>query len=358
MDSKILDANTDCPEWQFLSGSVRATGAYDTVEFSFIYDYNTNSSSFDGAQLFREKFAYVLHYDDEGRLDKITDLEGRETTYTYRGTTSDVTSITLPGGAQYSYSYSDSGLLLSAVSDTGVTSSYSYDAYGNPTGASITGGNEKSLTSSMTYTSDGNMTASATGNDAETVTYTHDTDRSLVLSVTDPAGTVTTNTFDVLRRPLSTQTVSSSVTNTYSDDLLVGISHTNTANSSTDYTLSYTTADLLYSVQVGSSYTLVQNSYNPGTWTLARQDYGNGAGWAYSYNEFDQVTARWTTNGTAGVEFQYFYNSEGALSRAEQYETTLSSGSITDRTRVNTERYYYDTGDRLIRVRETDGNGN
>ena len=358
VDHKYVSANEDCQEWQFISGSIHAAEAYDTVEFSFVYDYNANVSSFDGAQLFREKFAYILHYDDEGRLDKVTDLEGRETTYTYRGTTSDVTSITLPGGAQYSYSYSDSGLLLSAVSDTGVTSTYTYDTYGNPTGTSISGSGEKNLTSSMTYTADGNMTASVTGNDGETVTYTNDTDRSLVISVTDPTNTVTTNTFDVLRRPLTSQTGSSSVTNSYSDDLLVGLSHSNTASTSTDYTLSYTTADLLYSVQVGSTYTLVQNSYNPGTWTLARQDYGNGAGWAYSYNQFDQVTARWTTNGTAGVEFQYFYNSEGALARVEQYETTLSSGSITDRTLVNTERYYYDTGDRLIRVWETDGNGN
>ena len=358
VDHKYVAANEDCQEWQFISGSVRASAAYDTVEYSFVYDYNANSSSFDGAQLFREKFAYVLHYDSEGRVDKVTDLEGRETTYTYRGTTSDVTSIILPGGAEYSYSYSNSGLLLSAVSDTGVTSAYTYDAYGNPTGTTITGGNEKSLTSSMTYTTDGNMPASVTGNDAETVTYTNDTDRSLVLSVTDPTNTVTTNTFDTMRRPLTTQTGSSSITNSYSDDLLVGLSHSNTANSSTQYTLSYTTADLLYSVQVGSTYTLVQNSYNPGTWTLARQDYGNGAGWAYSYNEFDQVTARWTTDGTAGVEFQYFYNSEGALARVEQYETTLSSGSITSRTLVNTERYYYDTGDRLIRVWETDAGGN
>ncbi|MBQ6273895.1 MAG: DNRLRE domain-containing protein [Oscillospiraceae bacterium] len=358
VDHKYVAANEDCQEWQFISGSIHAAEAYDTVEYSFVYDYNANSSSFDGAQLFREKFAYVLHYDSEGRVDKVTDLEGRETTYTYRGTTSDVTSITLPGGAQYSYSYSDSGLLLSAVSDTGVTSSYTYDTYGNPTGTSISGSGEKNLTSYMTYTADGNMPASVTGNDGETVTYTNDTDRSLVLSVTDPTNTVTTNTFDVLRHPLTTQTGSSSVTNSYSDDLLVGLSHTNTANSSTQYTLSYTTSDLLYSVQVGSTYTLVQNSYNPGTWTLARQDYGNGAGWAYSYNQFDQVTARWTTNGTSGVEFQYFYNSEGALARVEQYETTLSNGSITSRTLVNTERYYYDTGDRLIRVWETDAGGN
>ena len=70
VDSKLLEANTLCPEWQFLSGSVRASGAYDTVEFSFLYDYNANESYFDGAQLFREKFAYVYDYDDEGRITR------------------------------------------------------------------------------------------------------------------------------------------------------------------------------------------------------------------------------------------------------------------------------------------------
>ena len=358
VDSKTVDANTDCQEWQFISGSVRASGAYDTVEFSFVYDYNANVSYFDGAQLFREKFAYVYHYDDEGRADKITDLEGRETTYTYREKTSDITSITLPGGAEYSYSYSNNGLLQSAVSSTGVTSSHTYDAYGNPTGTSITGGNEKSLTSSMTYTTDGNMTASVTGNDGNTVSYTNDTDRSLVTSVTDPANVVTSNTYDTLRRPVTSQTGNSAITNSYSDDLLVGLSHTNTANTSTDYTLEYTTASLLSKVKVGSAYTLAENSYNPGTWTLARQDYGNGAGWAYSYSEFNDLTARWTTNGTSGVEFRYFYNSEGKLARVEQYDTTLASGTITSRTLVNTERYYYDSGNRLTRVWETDASNN
>ena len=354
VDSKTVDANTDCQEWQFISGSVRASGAYDTVEFSFVYDYNANESYFDGAQLFREKFAYVYHYDDEGRVDKVTDLEGRETTYTYRGNTSDITSITLPGGAEYSYSYSNNGLLQSAVSDSGVTSSYSYDTYGNPTGTSITGGNEKSLSSSKTYTADGNMTASVTGNDGNTVSYTNDTDRSLVTSVTDPTNVVTSNSYDTMRRPVTSQTGNSAITNSYSDDLLVGLSHTNTANTSTDYTLEYTTASLLSKVKVGSTYTLAENSYNPGTWTLARQDYGNGAGWAYSYSEFNDLTARWTTYGEEGVEFRYFYNSEGRLARVEQYDTTLASGTITSRTLVNTERYYYDSGNRLTRVWETD----
>ena len=198
------------------------------------------------------------------------------------------------------------------------------------------------------------MTASVTGNDGSTVTYLNDTDRSLVTSVTDPTNVVTSNTYDTMRRPVTSQTGNSAITNSYSDDLLVGLSHTNTANTSTDYTLEYTTANLLSKVKVGSTYTLAENSYNPGTWTLARQDYGNGAGWAYSYSEFNDLTARWTTYGEEGVEFRYFYNSEGKLARVEQYDTTLASGTITSRTLVNTERYYYDSGNRLTRVWETD----
>lgn len=356
--SKTVDVNTACPEWQFISGSLRAAEAYDAVEFSFVYDYNANESFFDGAQLFREKFAYVYDYDDEGRIEKFTDLEGRETSYTYRGTSSDITSITLPGGAEYSYNYSNNGLLQSAVSDTGVTSMHTYDAYGNPTATSITGSGEKSLNSGKTYTLDGNMTASMTGNDGNTVTYTNDTDRSLVTSVTDPTNVVTSKTYDTMRRPVTSQTGSSAITNSYSDDLLVGLSHANTANSSTDYTLEYTTASLLSMVKVGSTYTLVENSYTPGTWTLARQDYGNGAAWAYEYSDFNDLTARWTTNGTVGVEFQYFYNSEGKLARVEQYDTTLTNGTITARLLVNTERYYYDRGNRLTRVWETDAFNN
>ena len=81
-------------------------------------------------------------------------------------------------------------------------------------------------------------------------------------------------------------------------------------------------------------------------------------GWAYSYSQFDDLTARWTVKDGPGVEFRYFYNSKGALARVEQYSTTVVNDEVTSRTLVNTERYYYDATDRLIRVWETDANGN
>ena len=70
------------------------------------------------------------------------------------------------------------------------------------------------------------------------------------------------------------------------------------------------------------------------------------------------VTSRWTTDGDSGVEFRYYYNSEGALARVEQYYTELSNGAIVYRGLIATEHYYYDTTDRLIRVLETDEDGN
>lgn len=358
VDSKTLDANTDCQEWQFLSGSVRASGAYDTVEFSFVYDYNANVSYFDGAQLFREKFGYVYHYDDEGRIDKITDLEGRETSYTYRGTSSDKTSIQLPGGESFSYTYTESGLLQTAALPSGVTTATSYDGWGNPKKTEISSaGMSRKLVSQTTYTSDGNMTATVRANNNRVTSYLNDTERSLVMAVTDPKGNVTSNSYDVMRRPVTSQTGSSAITNTYNDDRLTGLSHTNTASTSTDYTLEYGTAELLSSVKVGSAYTLVQNSYDTDTWNLERQSYGNGDGWAYAYSEFDDLTARWTVKDGPGTEFRYFYNSKGALARVEQYSTTVANGQISGRSLVLTEHYSYDGQDRPVRIWETRANG-
>ena len=53
VEEKYIPVNEACREWQFLSGSIQADGAYTKVEYAFVYDYNNNTSYFDGAQLFR-----------------------------------------------------------------------------------------------------------------------------------------------------------------------------------------------------------------------------------------------------------------------------------------------------------------
>ena len=104
-------------------------------------------------------------------------------------------------------------------------------------------------------------------------------------------GNVTAYSYDSMGRPTVTSTGSSSVTNAYQNDLLSTITHTNTSSKNTVYTLSYGPADLLTGVKVGSR-NLVTNQYTSGRWTLARQSYGNGDYWKYSYNNSGNILSR------------------------------------------------------------------
>ena len=266
---KYVPVNDACAEWQFLSGSVEADEAYTSVEYAFVYDYNANTTYCDGAQLFKEKFAYSYTYDDYDRISKVTDLEGRETSYTYRSGSNDITKITLPGGAEYSYSYNSANLLSGTTSAEGVKTTHSYDSYGNATQTQITYANNSGpvIQSNQTYTADGNFRTSATTGDRNTVTYSYDTDRAILNSVTDALNTTTTNAYDILRRLTGTTTGGASVSYAYDgSDRLATITHS--GQTPTTYSFSYTTAGLTDTVSIGER-VLVDNAYNSGTWTLA-----------------------------------------------------------------------------------------
>lgn len=133
-------------------------------------------------------------------------------------------------------------------------------------------------------------------------------------------------------RPTVTSTGSSSVTNTYQNDLLSTITHTNTGGKNTVYTLSYGPADLLTGVKVGSR-NLVTNQYTSGRWTLAKQTYGNGDYWKYSYNNSDQLTLRFTNQtDSSGISFAYLYNSKGQLRQVDRSSVTIANEAITGST--------------------------
>ena len=200
--TSYVPVNEDVHYWQFLSGKLTATGDYTSVEYAFVYENNGNEAWFDGAQLFREPFDYVYTYDDDGNLTSVKNPDGTTTTYTYVEGTSDVASITMPGGGQYSYTYNDNHQLTRSVTATGLQTDYGYDAFGNSTSVTIRPQNDTgaAIRSDSTYTADGNMLASTTGGDRNTVTYTNDTDRSLVTAVTNAKNAVTSYSYDSMRR--------------------------------------------------------------------------------------------------------------------------------------------------------------
>lgn len=357
--TSYVPVNEDVHYWQFLSGKLTATGDYTSVEYAFVYENNGNEAWFDGAQLFREPFDYVYTYDDDGNLTSVKNPDGTTTTYTYVEGTSDVASITMPGGGQYSYTYNDNHQLTRSITATGLQTDYGYDAYGNSTSVTIRPQNDTgaAIRSDSTYTADGNMLASTTGGDRNTVTYSNDTDRSLVTAVTDAKNAVTSYSYDSMRRQTGvTGADGSSVSSVYADDYLTSLSHSG-GDSSTTYNFSYGVAGLSTAVKIGETWTLVSNSYNTGAWTLAQQLYGNGLWWKYDYDaQTDDLLRRYTNlSDTGGIGYAYTYDSRGQISKIEKKSLTLENGAITGETLVTAEYYGYDAMDRLTRIVVTDG---
>ena len=357
--TSYVPVNEDVHYWQFLSGKLTATGDYTSVEYAFVYENNGNEAWFDGAQLFREPFDYVYTYDDDGNLTSVKNPDGTTTTYTYVEGTSDVASITMPGGGQYSYTYNDNHQLTRSITATGLQTDYGYDAYGNSTSVTIRPQNDTgaAIRSDSTYTADGNMLASTTGGDRNTVTYSNDTDRSIVTAVTDAKNAVTSYSYDSMRRQTGvTGADGSSVSSVYADDYLTSLSHSG-GDSSTTYNFSYGVAGLSTAVKIGETWTLVSNSYNTGAWTLAQQLYGNGLWWKYDYDaQTDDLLRRYTNlSDTGGIGYAYTYDSRGQISKIEKKSLTLENGTITGETLLTAEYYGYDAMDRLTRIVVTDG---
>ena len=298
-------------------------------------------------------------YDDDGNLTSVKNPDGTTTTYTYVEGTSDVATITMPGGGQYSYTYNDNHQLTRSVTATGLQTDYGYDAYGNSTSVTIRPQNDTgaAIRSDSTYTADGNMLASTTGGDRNTITYSNDTDRSLVTAVTDAKNAVTSYSYDSMRRQTGvTGADGSSVSSVYADDYLTSLSHSG-GDSSTTYNFSYGVAGLSTAVKIGETWTLVSNSYNTGAWTLAQQLYGNGLWWKYDYDaQTDDLLRRYTNlSDTGGIGYAYTYDSRGQISKIEKKSLTLENGAITGETLVTAEYYGYDAMDRLTRIVVTDG---
>ena len=298
-------------------------------------------------------------YDDDGNLTSVKNPDGTTTTYTYVEGTSDVATITMPGGGQYSYTYNDNHQLTRSITATGLQTDYGYDAYGNSTSVTIRPQNDTgaAIRSDSTYTADGNMLASTTGGDRNTITYSNDTDRSLVTAVTDAKNAVTSYSYDSMRRQTGvTGADGSSVSSVYADDYLTSLSHSG-GDSSTTYNFSYGVAGLSTAVKIGETWTLVSNDYNSGAWTLAQQLYGNGLWWKYDYDaQTDDLLRRYTNlSDNTGTGYAYTYDSRGQISKIEKKSLTLENGAITGETLVTAEYYGYDAMDRLTRIVVTDG---
>ena len=84
--------------------------------------------------------------------------------------------------------------------------------------------------------------------------------------ITNAQSTTTSYLYDTMCLQTGTSAAGSYVTITFVDDLLTGITHNNAETENTNYTLSYTTANLPLEVKVGNR-TLMTRYYYTGRWT-------------------------------------------------------------------------------------------
>ncbi len=337
---KTVSFNHNIADWQYVAAAAVAEKAYSSVTIQIRYVTNANTVYFDGIQLFKEAFGTSYAYDDDGNVKRVTDIQGKETSYEY--TNNDLTEMTLPDGTVLTYDYDDRHNVTKATSAEGMVYEFEYDDYGNNTKVSIVSG-DVTISSTAAYSTDGNRLVSVTDALGNTTTYDYDSNTNVLNWVQYPEDTPATRTnytYDNMYRMATAaattdSNLSMSASYTYTDDYLTKIQ-----TPTTTYNFSYGDFGLRSSVIVGDpqnpEHVLAEyyyDSYN----RLEELDYGNQDSVQYTYDTQGRVIQELYEDGATVT---YSYDNTGALATVTDSETGI------------TTTYYYDLINRLVKYEE------
>jgi len=336
-DPFIAHFNPDTNQWQYSAQVMVAEKAYSSIKVELVYDYNVNTVSFDGIQLYKEEFGNSYTYDENGNVVSVQDLQKQKTTYEY--TNNDLTKETLPTGAELNYTYDSYHNVTRATTEEGQVYEFTYDTWGNNTSVSIVNGSSR-ITSTAAYSTDGNRLLKTTDALGKVTTYDYDQNTNVLKSVKYPEdtdATKTTYTYDSMYRVASaaagTDTgLSLSASYSYSDDLLTKIQ-----TPSATYNFTYGDFALRTNVKVGEQ-TLASYTYADITKLLTELDYGNGDEVKYTYDTKGRLLTQTYEDGDTVT---YTYDNNGALARVKDSATGI------------TTTYYYDFTDRMVKYTES-----
>ena len=322
----IARFNPDSNEWQFTATGMIAEKAYTEVKVALTYDYNVNTVSFDGIQLYRDGFGYKYEYDNDNHVISILSSSKEKDEYEY--TNNDLTREILHTGSELTYTYDNYHNVLTATTSEGQVYHFTYDTYGNNTAVSITAGNE-TMSSSATYSSDGNRLDHTTDAKGNSTYYEYDPDTNLlewVMYPEDGEPHKTYYTYDTMYRLASSSLNTDmgqemSVAYTYdAKDRLTAVS-----SPTTSYDFTYGAFSLRTAVSIGNrtlssySYSSDRNHY------LTGMAYGNGDSVAYTRDQKGRVTKEEYEDGET---VQYIYDNNGSLTSTVDSEsgTTTKEG--------------------------------
>ena len=339
------DFNPDLYEsttWQYACAVAVATKAYSSIRILVVYEKNINTIYYDAIQLFKDEFGSSYTYDSNGNVTSVTDSRKRSNTYQF--SSNNMTKATLHDGAVYTYTYDSYHNVKTAVSATGVKSTFSYDGQGNNTLVKVVDPNNSSnpvIQASATYANSGNTLASVTDSIGNTVTYNYNNEIGKLSSLTS-GGTATSYTYDSIYRQTGASRGTASVAYAYDDEHLTGITYGN--SNTLSYSLTYGLFNQLYRVKAGGT-TLITNSYayNSSTnpyYDLAASTYGNGGRVDYTYNTNGDLVQK-QYDSDANQTITYTYDNEGKV------------GKIYDKEHALIYWYTYDISGRPVAYKES-----
>ena len=299
--------------------------------------------------------AIIYTYDPTGNLTSVTDPKGQVKKYSYDdagrrvGESHYLTAADTTAARTIAYSYTDLGR-LNSWSDSTISGSTSYDTRSlRKTGETINYGTF-SLSYSYDYYANG-FKKSFTGPDGVTINYGYDNNNQLS-SIALPTGTLTVNTYQWTAPAQFTLPGGTTRIQTY--DALMRLKNIQvkdpTQNEVLNYQYTYDKADNI------TQKTTEHGTYSYGYDNLYRLTQATNQGpltsEAYTY---DQVGNRTTDSNALG---NWTYNSNNQLTAAGAnitFDYDANGNTISKSDGTNTTTFVYDTTDRLIEVKDTNG---
>lgn len=391
-----FDFETDCTDWQFLTGSFKTIegalvrkinvycdyayqpgGAAYFDEVSLIENHDDSVveyTYYENGLLWVKKSGYyteIYEYNDDKQITRVANNRGQITDYVY-----DSNGVTVDHEIAYTFKHGSSKIYPytnedpdSVITKTPATKTqYEYNAYGQMTSSS-TFEVEYSGTSIVTKSGTEYVT---TGNTYETTAGSHifgalireddnryiftryyydQTNGRLLAVINTDDGTGTCYTYDAIGNVTSvlpakyvSNTSYSSVTNSNSVDYTY-----NSANllqsiktESTEYEFFYDGFGNTDSVTIGEN-EIVNYEYNLYNGKLHTINYNNGFSVNYVYDELENIKEVWyNDNGVETKAFEYHYTAYGQMSR---FDNLLTGKSIS---------YKYDNDNRMTSYVEHD----
>jgi len=324
-----LKFNTSISGWKYVSQGFDlsdGTTANKTPASITVYARSygqPNTVYFDNIQLIQSEVT-TCEYDDEGNmisskgssyeyqngdLIKVTDKEGKETTYTY-DTKHQQTSMTTPNG---------------------IKTSSVYDGYGNVIGSTVTNSsNSQCFKTESVYTTDGAFVSETKDEDGYSTKYQYNQLLGVIDTITDAKNHITDYNYD--SNDLLAEIVSDELSVQYVYDTNHRLSEIQTATD--DYQFTYDVYGNRTTTKINSG-TLASYNYQNYNGNLSSISYNNGYTESYVYDEYGNLVETYENNVLVSKNL---YDSNGTPIQIIDYKT-------------NEEYVYeYDPKGKLVRI--------